>query len=194
MPPTLPNLLLKSAVILSLFIPHAAMADPVTESIENALKFGQKDAKYGQVKFNLRYRYEHDDTKRPTKKVGNASTVRLRLGYLSPEFHGFQAYAEYEMNQDIGVNTYNSLRNGHGGFEVIADPQEHELNQLWVSYKGIPDTEIKIGRQRIKLDNDRFIGNVGWRQMEQTFDSVLITNKSLPNTTVKAGYISQAQT
>ncbi|MCK5729119.1 MAG: alginate export family protein [Methylococcales bacterium] len=194
MPPTSHIPLLKSALLLSFLVSHAVIADPVTESIENALKFGQKDAKYGQVKFNLRYRYENDATENPRKQVGNASTVRLRLGYLSPEFHGLQAYAEYEMNQDIGANTYNSLRNSRGGFEVIADPQEHELNQLWVSYKGIPDTEIKIGRQQIKLDNDRFIGNVGWRQMEQTFDSVLITNKSLPNTTIKAGYISQAQT
>jgi hypothetical protein len=185
---------LKSTLLLSLFISYAATADPITDSIENALKLGQKDGKYGQIKFNLRYRYEQDDTKNPVKRVGNASTIRLRLGYLSPKFHGLQAYAEYEMNQDVGVNTYNSLRNGQRGFEVIADPQAQELNQLWVNYKGIPKTEIKIGRQRLKLDNDRFIGNVGWRQMEQTFDSVLITNQSLPNTTIKAGYITQAQT
>ncbi len=184
----------KLVIALSLLCSQFAIADPVTETIENALKFGQTDAKYGQIKFNLRYRYENDDTTRPNKHVANASTVRLRLGYLTPEFYGIQAYAEYETNQDFGANTYNSLRNGYGGFEVIADPQEHELNQLWISYKGIDKTEIKIGRQRIKLDNDRFIGNVGFRQLEQTFDSVFITNKSLPNTTVKVGYIAQAQT
>jgi hypothetical protein len=50
--------------------------------------------------------------------------------------------------------------------DVIADPQTSELNQLWVSYTGIPDTEIKGGRQRIIFDDSRFIGNVGWRQME----------------------------
>lgn len=120
--------------------------------------------------------------------------MRLRLGYLTPEFHGFQGFAEYETNQDFGANTYNSARNGKTGFETIVDPQEHELNRFWLSYKGFADTEIKVGRQRIKLDNDRFIGNVGWRQMEMTYDAVLVTNKSLPNTTVKVGYINQAQT
>lgn len=164
------------------------------ETIENALKFGQDDAKYGQIKLDLRYRFEQDDTKNPAKIHGDASTVRLRLGYLTPKFYSLQGYAEYETNQDFGANTYNSARNGKAEFETIVDPQEHELNQLWLSFKGLPDTEIKVGRQRIKIDNDRFIGNVGWRQLELTYDAVLLTNLSLPNTTVKAGYINQAQT
>ncbi len=182
-----------SMAILAISANQTASAN-FNESIENALKFGQEDAKYGQVKFDLLYRYEQDDSKNPLKDKGDASTVRLRLGYLTPEAFGLQGYAEYETNQDFGANTYNSSRNGKVGYETIVDPQEHELNQLWVSYKGIADTEIKVGRQRIKLDNDRFIGNVGWRQMEMTYDSVLVTNQSLANTTIKVGYINQAQT
>ena len=30
----------------------------------------------------------------------------------------------------------------------------------------------QIGRQNIVLDNARFIGNVGWRLNEQTFDAL----------------------
>ena len=182
-----------SFAILAISAVQTASAG-INETIENVLKFGQDDTKYGQIKFDLRYRYEQDDTKNPAKDHADASTFRMRLGYLTPEFYGLQGYAEYEMNQDIIENNYNSTRNGKGSYEVIADPQEHELNQLWLSYKGISDTEIKVGRQRIKIDNDRFIGNVGWRQLEMTYDAVLITNKSLPNTTVKVGYINQAQT
>jgi len=64
---------------------------------------------------------------------------------------------------------------------------------LWISYTNF-DTVVKGGRQRIKFDDDRFIGNVGWRQMETTFDSVLATNTSLKNLTVNAGYIGNVQT
>ncbi len=183
-----------SAVSLLILSNSQIASAGFNQSIENALKFGQDDAKYGQVKFDLRYRFEQDDTKNPAKIHGDASTVRLRLGYLTPEFFSLQAYAEYETNQDFGANTYNSARNGKGEFETIVDPQEHELNQFWLSFKGLPDTEIKVGRQRIKIDNDRFIGNVGWRQLEMTYDAVLLTNQSLPNTTIQAGYINQAQT
>lgn len=193
---------IRSSFVLSVFsIAFLAMSSTsqnasagITESIENALKFGQADAKYGQVTFDLRYRYENANTEpantpATAKETANSDTVRWRLGYLTPKFSGFQAFVEYEGNQDIFNNNYNSTRNGKTQYDVIADPQQHELNRLWFSFTGLADTEIKVGRQRIKIDNNRFIGNVGWRQMEQTFDAVKVTNKSLPNTTVQAGYI-----
>jgi hypothetical protein len=129
--------------LLSVLSVTPAQADEVTDLIEKTLKFGQDDAKYGQIKVNLNFRYENVDTKNPVKQVANAATLRWRLGYLTPEFHGLQGFAEYEGNQDIVANNYNSLRNGKTQFETIADPQEHELNQLWISYKGLPDTELK---------------------------------------------------
>jgi hypothetical protein len=65
-----------------------------------------------------------------------------------------------------------------------------------ISYAGIPDTLIKGGRQVIKFDDDRFIGNVLWRQLQQAYDSVLIThnNQQLFVLTVNAGYIGNVKT
>ncbi|MGR9074018.1 MAG: alginate export family protein [Gammaproteobacteria bacterium] len=188
--------------MLTTFMLSAAMTSPVSafsledidRPIENALKLGE-NGEYGQIKFDLNYRYENANTEpsKSTPDTANASTFRLRLGYLTPDFYGLSLYTEYEGNQDFGANTYNSGRNGKTEYDIIADPQQHELNQFWLSYKGIPDTEFKVGRQRIKLDNDRFIGNVGWRQMEQTYDAAMITNRSLPNTTIQAGYMIRVQ-
>ncbi|MBT3811214.1 MAG: alginate export family protein [Gammaproteobacteria bacterium] len=165
----------------------------INETVENALLFGEQ-GKYGQVTFDLRYRYEYvhitDDS---PIKTAIANTMRLRFGYLTPEFHGLQVYAEYEGNLSM-QDDYNSLRNGKTNYEVVADPQEQELNQFWLSYKGIPNTLIKGGRQVIALDNQRFIGNIAWRQMEQTFDSVVIQNKSIKNLTLNIMYIGQVQT
>lgn len=181
------------AVILSMSITTPASAYEFDKPVEKALKFGQDENKYGQIKFDLRYRYENANQENVTVQTANGNTLRLRLGYLTPEFHGLQGFVEYEGNLAM-QEQYNSLRNNKKQFSVIADPQTSELNQAWLSYKGIPDTTIKGGRQRIKLDNDRFIGNVGWRQMEQTFDSVMLTNMSVANLTIKAGYIGQVKT
>ncbi|PKM10206.1 MAG: hypothetical protein CVV13_13960, partial [Gammaproteobacteria bacterium HGW-Gammaproteobacteria-3] len=55
---------LKLAVTIAILLPsltHPAFAD-VDESIENLLKFGQSDARYGRITFDLNYRYEHADT------------------------------------------------------------------------------------------------------------------------------------
>ena len=56
-----------SIAILAITFSHNALAT-IDESIENALKFGQEDAKYGQIKFDLRYRYENAILKAPQKK------------------------------------------------------------------------------------------------------------------------------
>ncbi len=184
-----------SATLLLLSVTSGSvMAVGVTQSIEDALNFYHY-GKNGAVKFDLNYRYENVNQEESPLETANANTARLRLGFLTPTFHGLQAYAEYEgllaMQED-----YNSTRNGELAYSTVADPSENELNQLWFSYAGIPDTLVKVGRQRIKLDDDRFIGNVGWRQMETTFDSILIThnNQQLFGLTVNAGYMINVQT
>ncbi len=174
-------------------------ADP-TQTIEDALKFGNG----GAVKFDLNTRYENVNQDNVitngTPALGinqphtaEAVTSRLRVGLLSPVFHSIQGYAEYEGNLAI-LEDFNSGRNNNNAYSKILDPQQSELNQLWLSYAGIADTLIKGGRQRIKLDDDRFIGNVGWRQMETTFDSALVTNQSIKDLTINAGYIGNVNT
>ena len=186
----------KSGVLtaaLLMAVTQNVSASELDSNIENALKFGQKDAKYGQIKFDLRYRYEYADTKATSPQPAHANTFRLRVGYLTPEFFDFQGFAEYETLYAT-QNEYNGVTSGDKRHHVIADPADrHDLNRLWISYKGIPDTVIKGGRQRIILDDARFIGNVGWRQMEQTFDSVMITNTFIPQLTAKAGYIGRVK-
>lgn len=168
----------------------------LTKDIEDALNFYHYGDK-GAVKMDLNYRWENVDQDRGlgNPKTANANTARLRLGLLSPIFHGLQAYAEYEGLYALQED-YNSTRNGRTQYSVIADPDASELNQFWLSYQGIPDTLVKVGRQRIKMDDDRFIGNVGWRQMEMTYDSVLFSYKSsaIFGLSVDAGYIDSVRT
>jgi hypothetical protein len=187
--PLLQSLTLACSLSLGALTP--AVAD-VNDSIEQALKFGQPNAEYGQVKLNLSYRYEFADIENTTPKPANANLIRLRLGYLTPEIFHTQAFAEYE-NVFALQNDYNGGGvYGSSQYHNVVDPADrHELNQLWITFKGIPDTVIKGGRQRIKLDDDRFIGNVGWRLMEQTYDAVMVTNQSIKDVTIKAGYIGR---
>lgn len=190
---------LASAILASLSLQPAAAYDfdiaDFDIPVEDGLKLGQKDAKYGQFKVDLRYRYEMADVVDNGRETAHANTLRLRLGYLTPELYGLQGFVEYEGNLAMQDDYFSPKSNWKGDTsrDVIADPQTSELNQLWISYKGLPDTAIKAGRQRIIVDDSRFIGNVGWRQMEQTYDSGIITNKSVENLTLKLGYIGQVQ-
>ncbi len=142
---------------------------------------------WGQITFDLRYRYEYVDQDGLDSAKGDP--IRLRLGYLTPKYAGFQAFAEFEGSTPVFTDDYNDTTNGKTNYAVIADPSEAELNQGWLSYVSIPDTTLKAGRQRIVLDNQRFIGAVGWRQLEQTFDSVNIFNTSIGNLSANASFI-----
>ena len=68
----------------------------------------------------------------------------------------------------VGNERYNSTINGLTQHPVVADPASTEINQSYLSYKGLADTILKYGRPVIIYDNHRFVGNVGWRQNEQT--------------------------
>ncbi len=143
----------------------------------------------GKASADLRLRYEGVEQDNALKDA-DATTVRVRLGYQTGEFLGFSAFLEAEHLTALGSEGYNSTVNGKTAYSVVADPEFTEINQAFLSYSGLPDTALKYGRQRLVLDNHRFIGNVGWRQNEQTFDAFTVVNRSLPDTTITAGYIN----
>lgn len=142
----------------------------------------------GKPTADLRLRYESVDQANALKDA-NAATLRLRLGYETGEFRGFGAFVEAETVTALGGENYNSTVNGKTAYATVVDPESTEINQAYLSYAGLADTKLKYGRQRIMLDNHRFIGNVGWHQNEQTFDAFTLSNASLPETNITAGYI-----
>lgn len=143
--------------------------------------------KGGEVKLQFRYRYENVDQDNSLQEA-DASTLKSRITYTTQPFRGWQAQVEADDVSPIGDEDYNSTSNNETTYSVVADPDGTELNQAWLSWTGC-DTVVKGGRQRILLDNERFVGNVGWRQNEQTFDGGSIVNKSLKDTTLTYSYI-----
>jgi hypothetical protein len=161
--------------------PQANSADSFTEAITG-----------GTVTANLQARYENVEQPAPGTgarlKDAHAATLRLRLGYETAEYMGFGGMVQIE--HISANNAYNSRVNGRTDYSVVADAKVTELNQAYLSYSGVPQTKVKFGRQLIRLDNDRWIGNVDWRQNWQTYDGVAAVNKSLPDTTITAALIT----
>ena len=147
---------------------------------------------WGKINFNVRWRFEYVDQQ--DKDITRGDPIRLRLGYLTPKWFELQGFAEFEGNTPVFLNDYNSLRNDKTQYAVIADPGKAELNQGWLGFSGIPDTVVKAGRQKIVYNNHRFIGNVGWRQMEQTFDAAGIVNRTIGNSDFKFAFVSNVRT
>ncbi|GJM02782.1 MAG: hypothetical protein DHS20C08_12830 [Rhodomicrobium sp.] len=144
----------------------------------------------GKFYIDERYRYEYvDQANRPN--TAKASTLRSRVGFKTAPFYGFMFQVEWENVRNIGDDRFNNTINGKGTFPVVADVESTEWNQMFLAYSGIPDTTIKVGRQVITLDNHRFIGHVGWRQNNQTYDAAKVVNTSIDGLTVSYGYIDR---
>ncbi|MCG8535264.1 MAG: alginate export family protein [Pseudomonadales bacterium] len=157
-------------------LPFNAMA---AESIEAALK----DSK---TKLSLRPRYESVEV---TDDTAEAFTLKTRLTFTTGSFYDTSAVLEFDDVTSLkSVDYDDGLAPGTGS--TIADPEGTEVNQAYLSYKGLDSTDFKWGRQRILLDNQRFVGGVGWRQNEQTYDSFSIGNTSVGNLAIFYAHIS----
>jgi len=102
-----------------------------------------------------------------------ASTLLSRFSLTQKFSHGWSAGGEFDYVAALGDKNYNDSINGKTAYPVVADPAGADLNQAFVMYQSDSQSQtLKIGRQRINLANERFVGGVGWRQNEQTFDAV----------------------
>ena len=146
----------------------------------------------GKATVGFRYRYEMVDED-GTVDNANASTVRLRLNYKTGAYKNWSAFGEFDYVGELFLNDYNSLGGSspdRNQYPVVADPKGPDLNQLYVDYDPSENIRLRFGRQRILLDNQRFVGGVGWRQNEQTYDGVSFNMKAAGNTEFKYAYIT----
>jgi len=147
----------------------------------------------GKVSIDANLRFENVDQSNIANEA-NALTLRTRLGYETAKLSGFGGFLEFENIAVIGNDdTFlapGPSGNGVTGRPVIADTELTEINQVYISYSGFSDTVAKYGRQRIVYDNARFIGDVIWRQNQQTYDAFAINNISLSDTSLSYSFIT----
>lgn len=143
----------------------------------------------GDVIVESRLRYETVDQDGFADQA-EALTLRNRVGVELPKVGDFQFLVEGEVVTAL-VDDYNDTVNGAVGFPVIADPATIELNRAQVTWTGLPDTDVVLGRQRIILGNARFVGNVGFRQNEQTFDAARVTTRAFKPVTLTYAWIGR---
>ncbi len=153
----------------------AATAGGTDEPAEVTAATVSEALAFGKITLGLRARSELVDT--DGLETVDLTSLKTRLTYESALFQGFRALIE--------MDDVTHLSDFEGG---VADPAGTEINQASLSYT-IGGTTIKYGRQRILLDNQRFVGGVGFRQNEQTYDGLSISDSSLANTTLFLAHI-----
>lgn len=146
----------------------SALAMPATVQAANAFLDD------GKLLVDLRLRAEQVDDDAFTRNA-NAITLRTRLGWKSGSVGGFHLLVEAEDVRALD-ESYNSTANGRSAYPTVADPEGSEWNQAFLGWSS-GSTVVQAGRQRLTYDNNRFIGNVGWRQNEQTYDALSLRHQ-----------------
>ncbi len=130
------------------------------------------------VDFSLDARLRYEFREQGTADSSHAVTFRVRPGIMILPKNDVSFFVEGEFTEAL-VDDYNSgsqasLSPFTPGNTDILDPETTELNRAFVQYKK-NGFLAKVGRQRVILDNAAFVGNLKWRQNEQTYDAATLS-------------------
>lgn len=177
---------LHSLLIAALAAASAAHAQPASSPKADVPASFTQALETGKVSLNARLRYESVDQDGVAERA-DALTLRTRLGYTTAAYQGFQFMVEAE-NVTAPIDDYADGVVPNPGYPVVADPEVTEVNQAWVSYT-TGKSKGTLGRQRLVLDNARFVGDVAWRQDQQTFDAFVLQDKTIDKLTLTYAYL-----
>ncbi len=153
-----------SLALLSASLLSAPLAFAEESSVASGVK---KALSESTVKLSFRARYEGVDQDGIDDNA-SALTLKSRITVNTGSFEGLSAGVEVDNVTDL-IDNYNSTRNGETDYPVVADPTGTDVNQFFLKYSA-DGFSATAGRQRILHNNQRFVGGVGWRQNEQTYD------------------------
>lgn len=140
---------------------------------------------YGTLMADIKLRFESNDTDDGANDAAKGLITDAAIGFETKSYEGFKALVEYEIVQPL-IDDYAPET---AGYDVIADPETKEWNRAQISFNKAEFGAV-VGRQRIILDDSRFVGNVGWRANEVTYDAVTATYKK-DDLKIFLGYIDQ---
>lgn len=136
-----------------------------------------------------RYRLEQVD--QGNLEDATASTLRARLG-AHWDRGDFDSLLELESVVVLGSEDYNSGSNGRTQFAPVLDPDGSEVNQAYVGYQ-LGGTYLRVGRQRLVLDNARFFGDVDFRQNQQTYDALMLMHTPAAGSRLLYAFMNRAR-
>jgi hypothetical protein len=149
----------------------------------------------GRFSLELRPRYNHiDETDKPLRTEGG--TFRGVAGWRSGPFLGWRAGIEGIYAEHFGAKHFNdnSALLATSPYPLLPDPRYSGVNQGYVEHAGDEGVRLKLGRQLVRMDNQRWVSDNDFRQIPQLFDGVTARYAGIANTELAAGYFARVRT
>ena len=185
---------LQSAFLAWLLVaPAAAQEDSQTPQPRLDIAPIQEAVSFFNPRFSsdLRLRYQSLDVD-DFAQDSDALTLRFLGGVEIDVFDKTSIIAEVEAVGEL-VDDFNDGTGNNPLLPVIPDPEGIELNRFQISSEIIPKTRVTLGRQRIAIDDWRFIGEFPFRQNSQTFDAARLETKAFGPGILDVGYFNRVR-
>jgi hypothetical protein len=157
-------------------------------SLENALA-------QGRFSLELRPRWNRiAETDKP--ELTEVGTVRAVAGWRSAPWRGWRLTLEAIHTDHFGGTKLND--DGALIFEseypLLPDPRYTGANQAHLEYAGIEGLQLKLGRQLVRMDNQRWVSDNDFRQIPQLFDGLAATYTGFAGTRLTAARFARVRT
>lgn len=149
----------------------------------------------GQPILELRPRYNRiDESNYPERTEG--VTYRVIAGWRTAPWEGLRLTTELIHTGHLGAKRYNDdgAQLNTSRFPLLPDPDNTDVNQAFLEHSGIEGLRLKLGRQLVRMDNQRWVSDNDFRQTPQLFDGIAATYAGIPNTALHAAYYWRQRT
>ena len=143
----------------------------------------------GQPILELRPRWNRIDESDHAKRT-EGGTFRAIAGWRSVPWYGFRIRVEAIHTGHFGPKHFNDDPGERttSPYPLLPDPGHTGLNQAHVEYAGVDGWRVTLGRQVVRVDNQRWVSDNDFRQVPQLFDGVRARYAALDNVELEAGY------
>ena len=149
----------------------------------------------GRFALELRPRYNRiDESNKPRRTEGG--TVRAVAGWRTAPYHGLRLTLEAIHADHLGRKSFNDdgALNSSSPYPLLPDPRHTGVNQAHVEYSGFEALRLRLGRQLVRMDNQRWVSDNDFRQIPQLFDGVALVHTGIENTELAASHFWRVRT
>jgi hypothetical protein len=174
----------------------ACAAATVCYAQQDAEPFSIADSlTHGRFTMELRPRYNHIEESNYTD-VTDGYTARVRLGWVTAPYHGLRATLEGINTSHPGYAHFNDDPShiADSPYPLLPDPKYTGVNQAFVDYAGEEGFRARVGRQIVRLENQRWVSDNDFRQIPQVFQGIAAGYDGFENTRLSASYFDRVRT
>ncbi len=142
----------------------------------------------------LRPRYNVIEESDKPKKT-DVGTMRTIVGLDARPLETLRLHLELLHTDQFGKRLNDDLAQfGTSAYPLLPDPKTNALNQAYLDYLGLPDTQLRAGQQVVRMGNERLISDNDFRQIPTLFTGLLVTNTAFSETEIKFGRFERVRT